>query len=184
MGSHGGVKKGLFENATTGQQLSNLYGMNAANENAVLQPQLTQDIVNPTGYSPTQMAQQTTAAMQSAGGSNAGIAGGALQRAARTRNVGAGNALASEAGQQAAQRLSQINAGIQTRSADLAQQKRERALGAEQGLYGTNVGAGLGALGVSNQSLSDAGNLANFWQQYLLTAMGNASKMASAGVEG
>jgi hypothetical protein len=180
MSSHGGTKKGLFNNSAQAQGEAGLYGTEAQNELGVLQPQLQQDIINPTGYTPTQMGQMQTAAMQSAGGSNAGVAGGALQRAARTRNAGAGNAVASEAGNQAAQRLSQINAGIQSRSADLAQQKRSSALKAEEGLYGTNVGAGEGALGLSNQALNDAGNLSNFWQQLMLQGLQSAGDVAAA----
>lgn len=180
MSSHGGVKKGLFQNSATGQGLENLYGSNAAGINSSLTPELEAQAANPSGYSPTQMGAMTTAAEQTAGGSNAGATGGALLRAARTRNAGAAPAAIGEANRGASQELSQINAGIQGRNADLQQRQKAQALQGLEGLYGENVGAGETALGLSSGALKDAGSLQNFWQNLLMQGVKSAGDIGAA----
>jgi hypothetical protein len=132
---------------------------------------LTAEAVNPPGYSPTQMAAQTTAAEQTAGGSNAGATGGALLRAARTRNAGAAPAAIGASNRAAEQELSGINAGIQTKDADLQQKQRQQGISGLEGLYGENVGAGENALGLSTGAIKDAGSLQNFWQNLLMQGL-------------
>jgi hypothetical protein len=179
MGGHNGVKKGLFNDSGTALGLEGLYGQNAANINSTLTPELTAEAVNPQGYTPTQMASQTTAAEQTAGGSNAGATGGALLRAVRTRNAGAVAPAVGASNRAAGEELSQVNSGIQTRNADLQQRQRQQGLSGLESLYGTNVGAGENALGLSEGALNDAGNLKNFWQQYLLGAQAAAGQAAA-----
>lgn len=182
MGGHSGVKKGLFENSSTAQGLEGLYGSNAAQANPV--GMLTAEAVNPTGYTPGQMAAQTTAAEQTAGGANAGATGGALLRAARTRNVGAAPAAIGASNRAAGQELSQINSGIQTRNTDLQQKQRQQGISGLEGLYGENVGAGENALGLSTGALKDAGSLSNFWQNLLMQGVESGGKVASAALMG
>ena len=107
-----GSKKDAFQNWSQGQGLSNQYNSQALGLNAALTPALTAESINPQGFSPTTMGQMQTAAEQTAGGANAGEAGTAGLTAARTRNVGAGQAAGEEAGRAASQNLSQVNAGI------------------------------------------------------------------------
>ena len=178
MGGHSGVKSALFANSNEAGNLANQYESNALGINSALAPTLTSQMVNPQGYNPTTMGQMQTAAEQTAGGSNAGVAGTAGLRATRTRNLGSGQAATAEAGRNAGQELSQVNAGIQTNNANLKakqQSDAERGLGS---LYGEDVGAGNNALGLSNQALGTAGNLKNFWQDYLLNAQKAASSAA------
>lgn len=179
MGGHKGIGRDLLGNSTTADTNSLLYGGTAAGQNAVLQPTLANNIANPTGYTPTQVAAQTTAAEQTAGGTNAGATGGALLRAARTRNAGAAQPAASEAGRNASQQLSQINAGIQSKNADLAQRNKQQAISTEAGLYGTNVGASNRFLDTSNTALKNAGDLSNFWQQLLLEGVKSAGDVGA-----
>lgn len=180
MGGHNGIKGDLLSNSGTGDTLEQLYGSNAAANNAVLQPALTQEVVNPSGYTPTQMGAMTTAAEQTAGGSNAGATGGAMLRAARSRNIGSAQAETGEAARGAGQDLSQINAGIQSKNADLQQKQHQQGLSEEESLYGTNVGAGENALNLSDTSLKDAGSLSNFWQQLLMQGIQSAGQVAGA----
>lgn len=182
MGGHSGVKSGLFQNSSTAQGLENLYGSNATQANPV--GMLTAEAVNPSGYSPTQLAAQTTAAEQTAGGANAGATGGALLRAARTRNVGAAPAAIGASNRAAGQELSQINSGIQTRNADLQQKQRQQGISGLEGLYGENVGAGEQALGLSTGALKDAGSLSNFWQDLLKQGIQAGGQVAAAGLAG
>ena len=180
MGGHNGIKGDLLNNMTTANGLEGLYSGNAAGINSTLTPALTAEAVNPTGYTPTQMGAQTTAAEQTAGGSNAGATGGALLRAARTRNVGSAPAAIQGANQNASQRLSQTNAGIQSKNADLMQKQRQEGISGLEGLYGENVGAGETALGLSNSSLKDAGDLSNYWQQLLMQGIQSTGQVAAA----
>ena len=180
MGGHNGIKGDLLNNMTTANNLGNQYNSQALGISSALTPTLTAQMVNPQGYSPTTMGQMQTAAEQTAGGTNAGIAGAAGLRAARTRNMGSGQAATAEAGRGAGQELSQINAGIQTNNANLKAKQQAEAESGLGKMYGEDVGAGEGALGLSNSSLASAGNLKNFWQDYLLNAQKEESSMAAA----
>ena len=124
MSGHAGVGKDLLANSGTANGLEGLYGGNAAGVNSTLQPLLTSQAVAPTGESPNDIAAQTTAAEQTAGGANAGATGGAMLRAARTRNLGSGQAAISQAGQNAGQELSETNAGIQAKNAGVKVQQQ------------------------------------------------------------
>ena len=180
MGGHSGIKSDLLNNSTSANNLGTQYNSQALGINSALTPTLTAQMANPQGYSPTTMGQMQTAAEQTAGGSNAGIAGAAGLRAARTRNIGSGQAATEEAGRGAGQELSQINAGIQTNNANLKAKQQAEAEGGLGKMYGEDVGAGEGALGLSNQSLTGAGNLSDFWQQLALQGVQSAGQVGAA----
>ena len=179
MGGSSGVKSDLFANSGTANGLESQYSGNATGINSTLTPTLQAESATPIGYTPAQMASQTTAAEQTAGGGAAGATGGAMLRAARTGNIGAAQPAISEASRNASQRLSQTNAGIQTDSADLGAKRQMQAQGGLGSLYGENVGAAGNALNASNSSLKDAGDLSNFWQQWLLNAQSGAAQAAT-----
>ncbi len=101
-------------------------------------------------------------------------------RAERTRNVGAAPAAIDASNRASSENLSETNAGIQTRNADLQQKQRQAGLSGLQSLYGENAGAGESALGLSNSSLQDAGNLKNFWQDLLMQGVKSGGDVASA----
>lgn len=180
MSGHSGVQGDLLANSGTANGLAQLYSNNAQAANSTLAPALTAEAVNPQGYSPTQMAAQTTAAEQTAGGASAGATGGALLRASRTRNAGAAPTAIANANRAGSQNLSQVNAGIQTRNADLQQKQRQEGISGLGNLYGEDVGAANQDLGLSNSALNDAGNLKNFWQQLLLQGVQTGGQVAAA----
>jgi len=184
MSGHAGITGDLLSNSGTATGLGQLYGANAAGVNSTLTPALTTEAVNPQGYSPTQMAAQTTAAEQTAGGSNAGATGGALLRASRTRNVGAAPAAIDASSQNASKDLSQVNAGIQTKNANLQQQQKQQGLSGLEHLYGTDVGAQENALNTSNTALKDAGSLDNFWQDLLKQGIQTGGQVAGSYFQG
>lgn len=184
MGGHNGIKSDLLANSGTANGLSNQYNSEALGIGSSLVPTLTSQMANPQGFNPTTMGQMTTAAEQTAGGSNAGTSGAAGLRAARTRNIGSGQSTISQAGRDAAEQLSQRNAGIQTQNANLKAKQQSDAEHELGSLYGTDVGAGESALGISNSALNNAGNLQNFWQQMLLQGMSSAGTAASGGAFG
>jgi hypothetical protein len=184
VGGHSGITGNLLANSGTANGLEGLYSGNATGINSTLTPTLQAESATPIGYTPAQMASQTTAAEQTAGGGAAGTTGGALLRAARTGNIGAAQPAASEASRNASQRLSQTNAGIQTDSANLGAKRQMQAQSGLGSLYGENVNAGEKALDASTTAQNDAGNLSNFWQKYLLQAMSTANQAAAAGAGG
>lgn len=180
MGGHNGIKQDLLNNSATANNLEGLYASNAAGINSTLVPTLKAQMINPQGYNPATMASMITAAEQTAGGSNADATGGALLRAARTRNAGAAPAAIAASNRAAGQNLSQRNAVIQNQNAEL---KAKQQLGAEAGLgslYGENVNAGNQALGLSNSALGTAGNLKNFWQDLLMQGLKSGGEVAAA----
>lgn len=183
MGGNSGVKGDLLANSGNAIGLEGLYNGNAAGVNSVLQPSLAAEAAHPSGYTPAQVASQTTAAEQTAGGANAGGTGSALLRAARTRNEGAAGGTIAQVNRQGGENLSQTNANIQTKNADLAQKKQQEGLSGLQGLYGENVGAGENALNLSNSALKDAGSLQNFWQQLLLQGVQTAGTVGAAAIK-
>jgi hypothetical protein len=182
MGGNSGAKAGLMGNATNALGLESLYNGNAAGENSTLTPELTAEAAHPSGYTPAQMASQTTAAEQTAGGSNAAGAGSALLRAARTRNAGAEGGTIAQVNRQGGENLSQVNAGIQNKNANLQQQQKQQGISGLEGLYGENVGAGEKALGESNTAYKDAGDMSTFWQQLLLQGMQSAGQAATGAI--
>jgi hypothetical protein len=180
MGGNSGIKQNLLGNSGTASGLAGLYSSNAANTYGALAPTLASESATPQGYSPAQQAAQTTAAEQTAGGGAAGATGGALLRAARTRNIGSAQPAISQASRVASQDLSQTNAGIQKASADLGAKRQSQAQSGLEGLYGENVGAGISALNSSDSALKDAGSLQNFWQKLLLQGVSSGGQAASA----
>jgi hypothetical protein len=184
-----GSKKDAFNLYGEENNLGNRYASQALGINSALAPALTAEAINPQGINPTTMGQMTTAAEQTAGGSNAGIAGTAGLRAARTRNIGSGQAATEEAGRGAAEDLSQINAGIQTKNADLKAHQQQAGLSGLGAMYGTDVNAGENALGLANSAVDIAGKQKpGFWQNFgqtyamdWLSNMMNPSAAASMG---
>jgi hypothetical protein len=108
---------------------------------------------NPQGFSPQTLGDMTTSAKQSIGGATGAIVGQGNLAAARTNNAGAYAPVATQAAHDATAALSDASLGIQNKNAMLKEQQRGEGLSGLEGLYGENVGAGEGALGLSNQAL-------------------------------
>lgn len=156
----------LRQNASTASGLSSNYANNANQTYAQLTPTLNRLAAGGGGYTPQQIGNMDTAALQATGGANAGVVGSAMQRAAATNNAGGANALALAAGHDATQNLSDAALGVQNRSADLAAQQQQSALGELGNIYGTSANAGENALGLSTNAYTQANNAANngFWR--------------------
>ena len=140
-------------NATSAQNLSNGYNSAASSTGSTLTPLLTQLATHPQGYSPSDLASMNTAAMQSAGGSTAGITGQANQTAARTNNAGGYGAALDQAARQNAAQLSDAALSIQNQNAGVKLQQQQEGISGLESTYGTQVGAGENALGLSDQAL-------------------------------
>jgi hypothetical protein len=131
--------------ASTAQQTGAQYGNQAAGIGSTLVPQLTQEAQHPTGINPTDLNAMRVAGQQGAGGANAGIAGQAGLTAARTRNTGALSGVLDQAARNKTQASSQANLGIQNENTQTKLKQQQAGLSGLEGLYGTDVNAGLKA---------------------------------------
>jgi len=145
--------------------------------------ELQREAANPIGYTPEQTNAQLVAGEQGAGGANASIAGTAGLAAGRTRNSAALSGVLDAAARAKTQQLSQNALNVQNRSADLGIQRQDAAQRELAGLYGTNVNAQLGAMGIQNRDLNtelEAGK--SGWLQNtlgVLNTVGNLGKDAA-----
>lgn len=167
----------LRQNSTTARGMSQIYGQNAATQNSILTPTLSRLAAGGGGYTPGQINNMNTSALQTVGGANADASGRAASAAARTNNVGADNAFRLAAAHDATGELSDAALGVQNASARLAAQQQDQALGELGNLYSTNVGAGENALGLSTSATNAANNAANsgFWRGVFGNALNPAN---------
>jgi hypothetical protein len=162
-----GSHKNAFNLYGEENNLGNRYASQALGVNQALAPTLSAEAINPQGFNPTTMGQMRTAAEQSAGGTNAGIAGQAGLRAARTRNIGSGQAATAAAGRTASENLSNVDAGIESQNAKLKSNQQQEGIAGLGKLYGEDVGAGENALGLANAITKTSGEQkGGFWQQF------------------
>lgn len=147
----------------------------AKGELSPLQASLSADVNTPTGYNPSELGAINTASQQSLGGSVGTAVGAGNLQAERTHNSGSEAPMEDEAIRSAQQQLSQNALGIQGKNADLAQSKRQAALGAQQALYGKNTDASLNALGIVpgavNAQTSADNQTLNSWLSPIQTAL-------------
>lgn len=141
-------------NSKSAQGLSTTYGSQAAATNNILTPTLNQLATNPQGFGKTTVNNMNTAAIQSAGGANAGVTGQGNLQAARTNNAGAFAPVAAQSGHDATSQLSDAALGVQNNDARLRQAQQAEGISGLQNQYSTNVGAGENALGLSNSALN------------------------------
>lgn len=167
-----------YSRALQGQQGS-LYG--------ALAPALTQDIVNPTGLTPTEKATANTAAQQSAGGSMAGATGQGALLSQRTRNAGTADAAIGESARAAGRNLS--NAALNTELEDVALKNRKQAaakgeLGSLYGMTGQEANQALGETAGNVNANTQAANQSWDWAKYLFDPTLQASSRVAAAVLG
>jgi hypothetical protein len=178
MGS--GVKKDAFANSGTANALSNQLTGSAANIYGGLEPELSTEAAHPMGMTPQAKAAANTAAQQSAGGSQAATVGQGGLYAARTRNAGAAQSAIGAGSRSAGANLSKAAVGTELANADLQNKQQQAGLSGLGSLYGTDIGEGENALGLSNQALgivNQAGQ--NPWSKL---AMGGLNNIVQAGL--
>ena len=124
------------------------YGSQAGQIGGSVVPTLERDVTNAPGYNPTDLNAMLVAGEQGAGGAASGVTGQAGLEAARTRNSGATSSVLDQAMRRKGQILSTNALDVQGANAKLKQQQRSQALGGLEGMYGTDVGAQLKAMGL------------------------------------
>lgn len=168
------------QNSTAAGAGAGTFAGRAAGIAGPLTAQLQQEAANPIGYTPEQTNAQLVAGEQGAGGANASIAGQAGLAAGRTKNSAALSGVLDAAARAKTQQLSQNALGVQNRSADLGIQRQQQAQQQLQGLYGTNVNAQLGDMGIQNQDLNTELNAnKQGWLQNTEGVLGTISNMGS-----
>jgi hypothetical protein len=148
-----GANRALMQNSGTAQNRSGALNAKSNSIYGTLDPALTAEATNPTGYAPNDLAATNTASQQSLGGSTAGITGQANLEAARTRNAGGFQGAIGSGSRSNAKQLSQNALGIQEQNAQLKEAQKQTALSQLQQLYGTDVQGAEGFLGESNSAL-------------------------------
>lgn len=155
----------------------------AAGVNSTLNPFLTSELLHPQGYSQQDKTSMLSAAQGGAGGATAGLTGQAALEAARTRN-GGGFATALDAAARSRQQATAgASEGIAAQDANLKNSQQQSAASGLQGLFGTDSGNALKALGLQDQAIgteTDAGK--SGWLQNatgILNAVSGAGKSAA-----
>lgn len=154
-------------NMGTANNLENTYSGQGLGINSSLIPIYQSEIQNPIGFGQQALTQMKTEAGQTAAGEQSGAQEQARLAAARSGNNAALPSVQDKLARSATQSADENALGLDVANtkAKLAQQQAGisglGALGAE------DTGAGLNALGLSNQALNSYMQAANWWEQPL-----------------
>jgi hypothetical protein len=143
---------------TTAQQTGAQYGQQGSQIAGTLTPALTQEATHPTGINPTDLNSMLVAGQQGAGGATSGVAGQAGLTAARTRNSGALSGVLDQAARTKQQANSGAALGVQGLNAQTKLKQQQEGLSGLEGLYGTDVNAGLKAQGLVPEDINSWAN--------------------------
>jgi hypothetical protein len=144
-----GQAQGL-ENAAS--QTAGQFGTNAATQGSMLQPFFAQEMRAKHAYDPTQVNEMLTSAEGGAGGAFGGAEGEIEANAARTGNATTLAKTLDEMARNRGKAAAGASEGIAAQDVMGAKQLNQEGAAGMQGLYGTNVGAQLGAM---KQAASD-----------------------------
>lgn len=131
--------------ASTAQASGAKYGSDADTLGSTLVPELTKEATHPTGFNPTDLNNMLVAGEESAGGATGSTVGQANLEAARTHNTGALSAVLDEAARNKTRALSTNALDVSNANAQLKEKQRQQGLTGLEGLFNTDVGAGLKA---------------------------------------
>jgi hypothetical protein len=153
--STSGSTKAAENNVGIGDSLSNSYNTAASGVASSELPFLQNEMTNPQGF-----GQQTVNQMQTQGGqATAGALGAgkeaATLNASRTGNTAAVPGVIDATTQQAMRQQSNNVLGIDQANAQAKLQQQQAGVSGLEKMYGTDVGAALQSLGLSNQAIGD-----------------------------
>ena len=153
LGTPGFIKSGAANNLTAAQNATAGYGSQAAGEGAQLNPFFSQEMRATHAFDPNQTNELLTAAEAGSGGTFGGAEGMLKANAARTGNsTGVAKSL-DEMARDKAKADAAASEGIAAQDVMGAKQLNQQGAAGLQGLYGTNVGAQLGAMKQSDEAL-------------------------------
>lgn len=156
----------------------------AAGVNSTLNPFLNSELLHPQGYSQPDQTAMLSSVMGGAGGATAGVTGQANLEAARARNSSGFSGALDAAARTRQQAVAGQSEGIAAKNADIKNTQQQSAAAGLQGLYGTDSGNVLKALGLQDQAIgteTQAGQ--SGWLQNatgILNAVSGAGKSASS----
>lgn len=164
------------------------YGSDASNISSTLTPFLTRELNTPPGFS----QQDQTAMLSASQGGAGGLAGGlATQNNMRAAATGNDSGFASSGDDIAHERMKAAALGSESVAGENANLKQTQQQGAAEGLrgmYGTDVGAQLHAMGVQNDAINSEVNAGSHgWFQNmtdLIASLGKAAQGAGAMMQG
>lgn len=172
------------KDATTAGSTAAGYGANAATESANLTPFYTQEMRATHGFNPNQINEMLTAAEAGGGGATGALEGQAQQESARTRNASGFTKSLDEAARDKAKAAAGASEGIAAQDVMGAKQLNQQGAAGMEGLYGTNVGAQLKAMGQQNEDIGTAVQAGQSgWLQNMqgtLNSLANGAKGAAA----
>jgi hypothetical protein len=157
------------------------YGSGAANISSTLIPFLTRELNNPGGISQQDQTAMLSASQGGAGGLAGGLATKANERAGATGNA---SGVTSALDDIARQRMKAAAGGSEAIAGQNAETKLNQQQEGAEGLsklYGTDVGAQLGALGVQNNAIGQEVNAGDHGWFQNLTSMISALRGGGSG---
>lgn len=164
------MPKGVEGQALNGYGTASGQATNAYN---TAMPIYQQMATRPQGYTPQEMANRTTASLQSLGGANSAAAGEGALASARTNNAGGYQAAIDDAARQSGAQQSQNVLGIMDQSDALQRQQQQEGLQGLSNIYGEGNSAAQGYLNTADQAaaspwmtaLGIAGQVGGGWAQ-------------------
>jgi|HubBroStandDraft_1064217.scaffolds.fasta_scaffold00161_62 hypothetical protein len=141
-------------NANTSNATAGGYGSSAKSIAGTLIPTLNYEATGNAGLTPQQQNQMLVAGQQGGGGAAGSLAGAAGLAANRTKNSGSLSGSLDAIARAKTQAGSQANLGVANQSTQVALDRQKQAQSQLQGLYGTDVSAQLGQMGLANQDLN------------------------------
>lgn len=152
--------------ASTAAKTGGQYGEQATDIGSTLVPQLKRDVTNAPGLTPEQRNTELVAGEQGLGGATSGLVGETNLRGARSRNIGESSGILDELQREKMRQSSQVGLGVEKENIALQQAQRAQALKQLEGLYGTDVEAGLKAQGLVPEDINAWANANKTgWQQ-------------------
>lgn len=159
------------------------YGSSAASISSTLTPFLTRELNNPGGISQQDQTAMLTNALAGAGGLAGGLATKATQRAGATGNQSGVTSALDDIARQRMQAAANTSSSIASQSAETKLKQQQEGAEGLAGLYGTDVGAQLKALGVQNDAIGQEVNAGDHGWFQNLTGMISAIRGGGSGAQ-
>lgn len=154
--------RGATQQANASEQDANStaagYGSGASSIASTLTPYLTRELNNPQGISQQDTTAAVSADLAGAGGVAGGLQTRADERAAATGNDSGVGASMDDIARQREQAAAQASSAVANKNTDVKLQQQDQAATGLRGLYGTDVGAQLNAMGVRNNAIGQEVN--------------------------
>ncbi len=164
---------------TGAQNTATDLGADAAGIKSNLTPFLTDEMLHPQGLGQEGIGAETSAALGGAGGAASGLVGGAIQRAAVSRNAGGADAALDSIARERMKAAGNASENIQAQNETLKQTQRQSGADALAKMYGVDTS---GMLESQGQEAGDINSQVNAGQSgWLQNTMGILKLLQGAG---